>query len=61
METRAGGVPSKVVIVRSGDSGEKYGGGSLETCVDREVFKKESQMINSPQLDGVAELALQQA
>ena len=38
-DTRADGVFSKVVIVRSG-GGSEFRGGSLETCVDHEVSSR---------------------
>ena len=40
-DTRADGVPSRVVIVRT-DGGGEFRGGRLETCVDHEVSSRNS-------------------
>ena len=49
--TRTDGVPSKVVIVRS-DGGGKFRGGSLETCVDHEVSRRNTRRSTVPNPKG---------
>ena len=56
-DTRADGVPSKVVIVRSDGAGELRGGKFGSLCRSRGI-KQEFTTADSPQLNGVAERAL---
>ena len=56
-ETRANGVPSKVVIVRSDGGGEFRGGKFGDLCRSRGI-KQEFTTADSPQFNGVAERAL---
>ena len=56
-DTRADGVPSKLVIVRSDGGGEFRGGNFGDLCRSRSI-KQEFTTTDSPQFNGVAERAL---
>ena len=56
-DTRADGVPSKVVIVRSDGAGEFCGGKFGDLCRSQGV-KQEFTTAGSPQVNGVAKRAL---
>ena len=56
-ETRANGVPSQVVTVRSEGGGECCGGKFGDPCRSR-CIKQEFTTADSPQFNGVAERAL---
>ena len=56
-DTRADGVPSQVVTVRSDGGGKFCGGGFGDLCRSR-CIKQEFTTADSPQFKGVAERAL---
>ena len=56
-DTRADGVPSQMVTVRSAGGGEFCGGKFGDLCRSR-CIKQEVTRADSPQLNGVAERAL---
>ena len=56
-DTRADGVPSKVVIVRS-DGGGKFRGGKFGDLCRSRGTKQEFATADSPEFNGVAERAL---
>ena len=57
VDVRADGVPSEVIIVRSDDGGEWYGGDFGSVC-RHYCIKQEFTSAKCPELNGVAERAL---